>query len=405
MMIWMLMRQSIRLIRVGAEDKRIYKEYIRSLRRGKKSGWFSKIIAVLFACVVACVFGFTMYLQMMEKEQVVDTPIMRVVYSESMSAKHEKNTYLVENNLNDQFSRFDLIVTHRLPAEEDLKLYDIVVYEVNKVLVVHRIVGIEEPNEKHPDHRLFQLQGDNVTYPDRDPVRYEQMRAIYRGKHVKYVGSCIIFLQSPAGYMCFLLLVIEMLASPLMEKRLRRAEKRRLKITLQEHETELASIQAQYNYNCNYNCHQVPFNKAQYKQNLREQKRLEKEQARQARYRELYSQELYSPENSRKARRKQARYDKETSYGSAGKNPYTNIENLYCNVENVYADNLDSFEETDKKQRKNKKNKKNAPKAKAKNKNVYLDDVDLEFEKVHLLAQEDSDDEYFRLLGSSWDDE
>ena len=39
-----------------------------------------------------------------------------------------KNKYLVENKLNDQINMFDLILCRHLPAEEDLELYDIVVY-------------------------------------------------------------------------------------------------------------------------------------------------------------------------------------------------------------------------------------------------------------------------------------
>ena len=227
-MLIIITKQSVRLIESGADDRRLYKEYVKKAKRGKKrTGWLSKAITVFFACIMACIFGFTISSQIMEK-QTATMPVYRVVYSDSMSKKHDKNKYLIENNLNDQFSRFDLIVTNPLPKEEDLQLYDIVVYEVNDMLVVHRIVDIEEANEEHPDGRLFTLQGDFVSSPDSSPVRYTQMRAIYNGKCIKHVGSFVMFLQSPAGYLCLILLILEMVGTPLMTKRLMRAETYRI---------------------------------------------------------------------------------------------------------------------------------------------------------------------------------
>jgi hypothetical protein len=186
----------------------------------------------------------------MEDKVTTNIPTLRVVYSDSMSKKHADNKYLVDNDLNNQFSRFDLIVTYQLPKEEDLKLYDIVVYEVEDVLLIHRIVGIEEPNEKHPDHRLFKLQGDNVKNPDSKAVEYGQMKAIYRDQRVPFLGSFIMFLQSPAGYMCFVLLIIEMIVSPSIAKRITRAEKARLEIIKQENGLVDNTNTTAPSYNC-----------------------------------------------------------------------------------------------------------------------------------------------------------
>ena len=145
-----------------------------------------------------------------------------------MAKKNEKNTYLEKNDLNDQIQTFDLIRTEALPNEMKLELYDIVVYEVDGYLIVHRIVSIEEPNEKHPDCRYFLLQGDAVEAPDRFPVLYSQMRAIYRGFRIPFIGSFIMFMQSPAGWLCMILIVIAMIAAPMLDKMLEKARKERL---------------------------------------------------------------------------------------------------------------------------------------------------------------------------------
>lgn len=121
-------------------------------------------------------------------------PPFKVVTSSSMASKFRNNTYLFENSLNDQVKRHDLLLTYAIPSEDELELYDIVIYEIDGKMVLHRIVGIEEPNEAHPGERYFLLQGDALERPDRFPVLYSQMRGIYRGERVPFVGSFILFM-------------------------------------------------------------------------------------------------------------------------------------------------------------------------------------------------------------------
>ena len=220
-------KMTLRLIRHGVEDDRIKKEY-KKMQGKRKCGAVDCIVSVFCALLFTCAFAFSLYVNVQEDKYFDNIPTLKVVKSGSMAKKHEKNTYLFENNLNDQFQTFDIIFTYALPKEEDLQLYDIVVYEVDGGLLVHRIVGIEEPNAEHPDERYFLLQGDAVERPDRFPVHYSQMKAIYRGTHVANVGSFVSFLQSPAGWMCMILIVIAIVATPIIEKVIEKAKKERL---------------------------------------------------------------------------------------------------------------------------------------------------------------------------------
>lgn len=194
--------------------------------------------------IIACgflfvIFGFSVYMQVFQDSVNTDIPLYRVVLSSSMAKKYEKNEYLFDNQLDDQFDRFDLILTHKLPDEFDLEVYDIVVYEVDDMLVVHRIVEIEEPNEKHPGERYFRLQGDNVHYADKFPVKYSQMKAIYKGERIRFIGSFFAFMQSPAGYMCILLVLFGIVAIPWMEKKIEKEELKRLRFLLMQEEEQV----------------------------------------------------------------------------------------------------------------------------------------------------------------------
>ncbi|MBE5751921.1 MAG: hypothetical protein E7357_05865 [Clostridiales bacterium] len=225
----------IQVIRLGGEDKKILKE-AKTLkkRKEKKRGVCGKILSA-FVCLLLCgVFAFTVYLNVTELDKTNGHLSWKVVKSGSMSYKAPENKYLVENGLDDQIQTFDLIVTEKLPDEFDLKLYDIVVYEVDGDMIIHRIVKIEEPNEKHPDKRYFLLQGDAVKNPDQFPVYYSQMRGIYRGKRVPFVGSFITFMQSPAGYLCMILILFAFIATPIMEKKIDKEMQKRLALLEKE---------------------------------------------------------------------------------------------------------------------------------------------------------------------------
>ena len=219
-MIVEICKLNIKTIRHGAEDEKIKKEYFSTQRKNKNKS-IDFILSMLLCVILCVVFAFSLYVNLSENSVSENIPTMRVVRSGSMSKKHEKNKYLTFNDLNDQFDAFDIILTYKTPAEEDLKLYDIVVYETNGQYVVHRIVGIEEPTEeKHPGERWFLCQGDANEVSDRFPIKYEQIKGIYKGQRVPFVGSFVLFMQSPAGWLCIILVVFAMIVTPIIEKKI-----------------------------------------------------------------------------------------------------------------------------------------------------------------------------------------
>ncbi len=218
---------SCKLIRTGAEDDNILAEVNKTQSKSEKIGKvIDQIVSLIFAVVFIVAFALSTMVACTKNVSLGSVPVFRVVNSDSMSKKHEKNKYLTENNLNDQFDTFDLIITYDVPKEEDLKLYDVVVYKYKDVLIVHRIVDIVTVgNETH-----YVLKGDAEEYADSLPVDYSQMVAIYRGEHIPFIGSFIKFMQSPAGYICIVLVLVAMIAGPLCDKRLQKERLKRLAI-------------------------------------------------------------------------------------------------------------------------------------------------------------------------------
>ena len=213
-------KMNIKLIRGGFADGEIRKQREKS---AKKTAVFRTLEIILSAALFVAaitVFFFSLQVKINEKKPV-ERNVIKVVKSASMAEKDGFNKYLTENNLNDQIQMFDLIVVSPLPKESDLKLYDIVVYEADGQMIVHRIVDIKEADETHPQRR-FVLQGDANRYSDKFPVLYSQMKGIYGGKKVPYIGSFVVFMNSPAGWLCVLLVVAVCIAYPFLEKKLKK---------------------------------------------------------------------------------------------------------------------------------------------------------------------------------------
>lgn len=227
-MIATIAKMKLKLIRHGLEDEEIKKEYRKNKGKGCRGSILGKLLSLLICAAFLGIFAFSLYMHGTESRAANGIPSIKVVKSDSMAKKHEKNCYLRENGLDDQIQVFDLVVTRHLPPEEELELYDIVVYRQDEMYIIHRIVGIEEPNAEHPGERHFLLQGDAVPSPDIFPVRYSQMQGIYEGERIPFVGSFVLFMQSPAGWLCIILVLYAMIAEPIVERKIRRETVQRL---------------------------------------------------------------------------------------------------------------------------------------------------------------------------------
>ncbi|MBQ3234900.1 MAG: hypothetical protein IJA97_01945 [Clostridia bacterium] len=225
-----VIKVSRRIIKSGMDDEKIKIEYEKKIARKSSiiCTIFEKLVLILCCAFVLIAFAFAVYVTVREDKVVTDIPTLKVVQSDSMSFVNEKNRYVKAENVKENIDVFDLVVIDRLPKEEDLKVNDIVLYETNGIYVIHRIVAIEEVNEKHPEGRHFLLHGDANEVADRFPVTYKQMRGVYNGARVPFVGSFVMFMQSPAGWLCALLVLFAIIALPIAEKKTEREKYARL---------------------------------------------------------------------------------------------------------------------------------------------------------------------------------
>lgn len=239
-----IVKLTIRLTKTGERDEEIKTEYLKERKKGCLHRPIGCVVSIFLCVVMVAAFAFSMYVNLSEDTYFDSVPTLKVITSSSMARKNENNDYLFDNKLDNQLQVFDMVLTYRAPKAEELKVYDIIVYEVDGKMVIHRIVDIEEPNDKHPGERYFLCQGDSLNNPDRFPVYYSQIKGIYKNQKIPFVGSFILFMQSPAGWLCVLLVVFAVIVTPMVEKKLRVAENERLKLSgITEIEPEICEAQ------------------------------------------------------------------------------------------------------------------------------------------------------------------
>ena len=64
------------------------------------------------------------------------------------------------------------------------------------------------------------------------------MQGIYEGERVPFAGSFVMFMQSPAGWLCILLVVFAVFVTPAIEKKILAEYEKRLAVLFPEPDTQ-----------------------------------------------------------------------------------------------------------------------------------------------------------------------
>ncbi len=203
------------------------KLYLKSLRSGvlddeisslniKKNIKFSKLRKLLLIILDIIIFVLFILLIIFKINNINSFKFM-VVKSSSMAYQNENNSYLTLNNLSNQIDKYDIIYIDKLPNEENLKLYDIIIYkDLSNNFIIHRIISIEYNEDENTYY--YELKGDSNQYSDTNKITYNDMIGIYKNKRIKYIGSLLLFLSSPLGFICITLILISIISIPFINK-------------------------------------------------------------------------------------------------------------------------------------------------------------------------------------------
>lgn len=198
---------NIENVKTGREDadlieQAVYqqKEANNKTKRGLKKAL--RITEYVIMGAISAFFVFSMYCRFSNNILMFGKASFIVIATDSMSLKNSNNTYLVDEELDNQFNAHDIIGLAPYDSEDDVKLYDVIAYKSrSETVVVHRIRVIETLAD---GTKAYHTRGDKNSIDDDNNLyegylTYDDIIGYYTGHKVPDLGIFIIFVQSNAG--------------------------------------------------------------------------------------------------------------------------------------------------------------------------------------------------------------
>lgn len=160
------------------------------MRTIKSIGFYGLMIIIIPFFIISLIDKFSGDVTMINNKGVV------VIATGSMSEKDPKNKYIIENDLNNQFNAYDIIVIEKVEKEEDIQLYDVISFINDKgINVIHRIIKIETID----GIVRYETRGDSNNASDKYHPKFEDIQGRYINEKISYLGIFVLFMQSYIG--------------------------------------------------------------------------------------------------------------------------------------------------------------------------------------------------------------
>lgn len=166
------------------------------------------VILFIFALVFIGIMATSIYVRSQGDLFYLGDTAYVVIQTGSMEEKNENNTYLFDNNLDDQIAPMSLIGVTPIESEDDLSQYDIVgYYNDNDQLIIHRIIAIDVGED---GETLYTLRGDsNLTSSTEERnLTIDQLVCKYNGYSNFGLGLTINYVRSNIGIITFSLAIL-----------------------------------------------------------------------------------------------------------------------------------------------------------------------------------------------------
>lgn len=194
-------------------DSAIYESKQKAKKRTKVMRIVHKVFGYTVLAVLIAGIGVGIYGRATGNAMPLGDTTAIVVASGSMSQKNEANTYLVENNLNNQFNTYDIIEIKKYNSQDDVKQYDVVAFKnADGTVIIHRIVSLNVVEGE----TCYLTRGDSNNASDNGTqystfLHYSDIVGYYTGNRVQTIGIAIIFLQSNSGIITILAVLYALL--------------------------------------------------------------------------------------------------------------------------------------------------------------------------------------------------
>ncbi len=198
----------IKDVKKGKYDISIIKKKFKKLRLSRKKKRLLKSFNIILNTLAIVLIIFLESMILISNNILPSKYQLLVVTSDSMAYKNEDNTYLDENNLNNQFKTNDLIIIEKVSSYDEINLYDIICYQDSNQLVIHRVID-------NSSNSYFITKGDANLNSDPIRVSFNQVIGKYTNFKIENIGEFILFTKSIDG-ICLFIDLLMILASYLI---------------------------------------------------------------------------------------------------------------------------------------------------------------------------------------------
>lgn len=203
----------------------------------KKSRFFgfigNTISYILFICV--CVLGvFILSFKVGGDTFFFGNTTYLVIKTGSMEKAYSGNTYLKDNNLNNQITQYSLIGIDKVEAK-DVKLYDILAFtNTDGDTIVHRVINITNENNEY----RFTFRGDANTASNVYETSVKEANIIgrYNGFQNYGLGVATTYFKSSAGILALISATVFLVAFEISEDLIDKEYKTRKLIVAEQYD-------------------------------------------------------------------------------------------------------------------------------------------------------------------------
>ena len=182
--------------------------YLENLEEKKKKarGWkiLSNSVLVAFYLAFVALMVAAVSIRAQGDSFLVGDKTYLVIKTGSMETVNSANSYIDENNLDDQIMAYSLIEIEEV-KEEDMKLYGIYAFRANGTIVVHRLISMGKNGEIR-----YAFRGDaNASSASYEvSVPFDDILGVYTGWNSFELGLFVNYAQSYIGIITIALALI-----------------------------------------------------------------------------------------------------------------------------------------------------------------------------------------------------
>lgn len=222
----LLITTSIKLIKeinLGSYDARlVFERHEKEIKAKNKKHIFLRKFINITSNLLILIIGIMFLIGVVDSFVNISNIKTFAVPTGSMSYKNEENTYLVENNLNNQIQINDLVFVKKINSLDDLKLYDIICYkdDTRNINIIHRVIEINEDYVK--------TKGDANSEIDLKNIYFDDIIGKYIDVRVPYIGGFVLFTSSNYGLLTFASVLLALLTYAISRNKVDGVEEKRL---------------------------------------------------------------------------------------------------------------------------------------------------------------------------------